>query len=179
MGWGPVFGGPDPFFGGPDPFFGGPDPFFGGPDPFFGSPFGPDPFFDPFFSPPEFDFFVPDLDNLFPDPNFVTPVSSPSSPSPGLAVASDVFLIGEFIQLGVADAGSLGSQRSAPSGTITSGPNLGISAIVDLDGFSKGSSAASTRSGDFFYRPVSKKVMYLVLKSGCSTKFCSGSKLKS
>ncbi len=102
-----------------------------------------------------------DPDPLFPDPNFVEPVSSPSSPSPALTVASDVFLVGEFIQLGVADAGSLGSQGSAPSGTITSGSNLGLSAIVDLDGFSKGSSAASTRSGDFFL-PTSVQEGYVL-----------------
>ena len=107
---------------------------------FGGFGFGPDPFFDPFVVEPEFGFVDPG--------RFVGPVfaaAPPSSPSGGVAVASDTFLIGEFIELGIAEAGSLGSQGVAPAGAST--PNA-ISIIFDPIGFSAAN--PSGRSGDFF-----------------------------
>jgi Ca2+-binding RTX toxin-like protein len=154
----PGIGGSQPFpgIGGSQPFpgiGGGPDQFLigsgFGPDPFFSDfGFGPDPFaFDPFFQGPEPEFFIREENNLF----FVDP-TTPNSESNSAATsnASDVFLLGDFLQLGIADAGSLGSQGSAPAGTITSGPNTGLSVMVDTDGFASGSSTSPPRSGDFF-----------------------------
>ena len=92
------------------------------------------------------------------------PPSSPSSAP--TSNASDVFLVGDFLQLGIADAGSLGSQGSAPAGTITSGSNTGLSVMVDTDGFASGSSTSPPRSGDFFLPASDAEGFVLGFKTG-------------
>lgn len=59
----------------------------------------------------------------------------------------DVFLQGNFLELGVAATGSLGSAGDAPAGfhSTRGGP---ISFLVDLDGWSDGGSGSPPRSGD-------------------------------
>ncbi|MBM0203959.1 VCBS domain-containing protein [Micromonospora sp. STR1s_5] len=64
-------------------------------------------------------------------------------------VGGDTFLQGNYMEMGVSAAGSLGSANAAPSGYHphgVAGATGGISYVVDLDGFSTGAPATA---GDF------------------------------
>jgi Ca2+-binding RTX toxin-like protein len=97
----------------------------------------------------------------------IDPSTDPSlgatSPSGGVAVASDTFLLGDFIELGIAEQGSLGSQGISQGGAST--PNA-ISVIFDTVGFAANTPAA--RSGDFFNpgSPVEGYVIGLKIAGG-------------
>ncbi|MBB3713010.1 VCBS repeat-containing protein [Limimaricola variabilis] len=62
-------------------------------------------------------------------------------------VGEDVFLQGNYMELGISGAGSLGSISSAPAGYH---PNIGssLSYVVDLDGWDAGGTGSPPRSGD-------------------------------
>jgi VCBS repeat-containing protein len=68
--------------------------------------------------------------------------------SDSTTVGNDVFLQGNFMELGVAGAGSLGSANAAPSGYHPNASGGRISYIVDMDGWDAGSASAPTQSGD-------------------------------
>ncbi len=61
-------------------------------------------------------------------------------------VGGDVFLASDYIQLGVSDAGSLGTQSNVPLGFFTSGTTAKVVMRTDLDGWNTG---AAPKAGDF------------------------------
>ncbi|WP_242098672.1 VCBS domain-containing protein [Sphingomonas sp. CROZ-RG-20F-R02-07] len=61
-------------------------------------------------------------------------------------VGKDVFLQGNYMEIGVSSAGSLGTASAAPSNYHPSSPHTNISYVVDTDGWTTGAAATS---GDF------------------------------
>jgi VCBS repeat-containing protein len=62
-------------------------------------------------------------------------------------IGDDVFLQGNFMEIGVSGAGSLGSMNPAPDGYHPNGSSR-LSYVVDLDGWNAGSADSPPRSGD-------------------------------
>lgn len=59
----------------------------------------------------------------------------------------DVFLKGKYIEVGIHNVGSFGTQYNAPSGFVSSGKKLGFIADYDKNGFSVGTPGYA---GDYF-----------------------------
>jgi VCBS repeat-containing protein len=64
-------------------------------------------------------------------------------------VGTDVFLQGNFMEMGVSGTGSLGTANGAPVGYHPAMNNSKISYLVDLDGWNSGGAGNPPRSGDF------------------------------
>ena len=74
--------------------------------------------------------------------------SSSSVSGTGYCNNGDIFLKGQYVQVGMNNAGSFGTNKSAPSSYIYSGKKLGFIADFDKNGFS--SSSKPSFAGDYF-----------------------------
>lgn len=81
------------------------------------------------------------------NPYFDPGISALTSVARHEKVGNDVFLGGEYMEIGVSGSGSFGTASSAPSGFHPIGGRSNIGLSIDKDGFDKGDSQTT---GDFF-----------------------------
>lgn len=74
--------------------------------------------------------------------------STSSTSGTGYCNNGDIFLKGQYVQIGMNNAGSFGTNRNAPSSYVYSGKQLGFIADFDKNGFN--SASKPSFAGDYF-----------------------------